>query len=243
MVEGQQFRFALDGLWRSSTLPQAGLIVDVDMDRSRQLVSVTVASGTAATAKTKRAWFQAFVQQASNVGVPKLAGIGVLIVGWWFLTNVSVELPLVGRLNFTFWQLLGVLNNRSTLQAVDPRSGQYGTGFYGILAIASACGPVLHQVWKNKQTFVAEFFPLAFMFFVSIAVRTTLPSALGAAPVFHYFDLPAEVPVMVRHGFWLGPGAYLSLLAALYLAGLAATRLLMSRSARAQSQAHSARAS
>ncbi len=242
MVEGQQFRFSLDGLWRSSTLPQAGLIVDVDMDRSHQLVSVTVASGAASTAKTKRSWLQTLVQQASSVGVAKLAGLGVLVAGWWFLTNVSVELPLVGRLNFTFWQLLGVLNNRSTLQAVDPLSGQYDTGFYGMLAIASVCGPVLHQVWRKKQTFIAEFVPLAFMFFVSIAVRTTLPSALGAAPVFHYFNLPTEVPV-VRHGFWLGPGAYLSLLATLYFAGLAVSQLLTSRPSRTDSQADSAHAS
>jgi hypothetical protein len=38
MIEGQQFRFQLEGVWQSATAPRPGLVVEVDLDRELQVV-------------------------------------------------------------------------------------------------------------------------------------------------------------------------------------------------------------
>src|SRR5260370_11898024 len=41
MVEGQQYKFSLDGVWKSETLPKPGLDVDVDLDQNLQILAIT----------------------------------------------------------------------------------------------------------------------------------------------------------------------------------------------------------
>src|SRR5436305_1351297 len=51
---------------------------------------------------------------ASNMvakfGLPTLIAEALLIVSWFFLTAVSVQISFAGKLDFTFWQVLGFLN-------------------------------------------------------------------------------------------------------------------------------------
>jgi hypothetical protein len=40
MIEGQQFRFSLEGAWKGEVAPKRGLVVEVELDRDLQVISV-----------------------------------------------------------------------------------------------------------------------------------------------------------------------------------------------------------
>ena len=42
MIDGQQFRFWLDGVWHSDLRPKPGLAVHVELNRELQVVGITV---------------------------------------------------------------------------------------------------------------------------------------------------------------------------------------------------------
>jgi hypothetical protein len=42
IVEGQQYRFSLDGVWKSEIPPKPGLDVEVDLDHKLQVLAITV---------------------------------------------------------------------------------------------------------------------------------------------------------------------------------------------------------
>ena len=42
MVEGRQYPFSLESLWKSQGLPQPGLAVDIEFGQSGQIVAITV---------------------------------------------------------------------------------------------------------------------------------------------------------------------------------------------------------
>jgi len=41
MVEGQQYPFSLEGIWRSEAPPTTGMVVDVEFDASSQITAVS----------------------------------------------------------------------------------------------------------------------------------------------------------------------------------------------------------
>jgi hypothetical protein len=42
MIQGQQFQFQREGVWRSETAPRAGLVVDVNLDNNLQVIGMSV---------------------------------------------------------------------------------------------------------------------------------------------------------------------------------------------------------
>ena len=42
MIQGQQFRFQREGVWRSEIAPKLGLVVDVDLDNNLQVIGMSV---------------------------------------------------------------------------------------------------------------------------------------------------------------------------------------------------------
>lgn len=44
MIEGRQYRFCLEGVWKSDTPPKPGLAVDVTLDHAGQILAITAVS-------------------------------------------------------------------------------------------------------------------------------------------------------------------------------------------------------
>ena len=221
MVEGQQFRFAMGGLWKSEVPPAPGLVVEVIINDSSQVVAVAAVSDThpgtqqekVTSSKAKAA--QVVAQTIARCGAINLFALSSLIVAWCFITNVSTQVPLVGRLDFTFWQLLGLLNTRSALQAVDLRNGIDSVGYYGWLAAVALSGPFLHSVWKDRRARIGGLAPLLFTIIIGVMVRSLMQNAFAGN--FHtYADLGRGLQPDVGKVISLGAGAYLSIIASLY---------------------------
>ncbi|MBZ5572157.1 MAG: hypothetical protein LAO09_09810 [Acidobacteriia bacterium] len=238
MVEGQQYSFSLEGVWRSEVAPKPGMVVEVELDTGGRIMAISAvaesqlakeqAEVALAAAKQKGAALASTM--VARFGMPALVGAGLLIVGWFFLSTVSINTPL-GSLDFTFWQILGFLNAKNAFEMLGQggRSGP-SAGFYGFLALVSIVGPFVHHFWKDRRAMLGGLLPLLFMAGVALAIRSSINNALGpagtSANMREYAEQAREEAMkMISIGF----GAYLSLLASIYFAGVAAKQFLVAK--------------
>jgi hypothetical protein len=237
MVEGQQYPFTLEGVWRSEVPPRAGLTVDVDFREDGVISSITAvaesqlareqAEQAMAIARTKGS---ALVSSAvAKFGMPTLIASGLLIIGWFFLTAVSYNAGFVGKMNFTFWRVLSFINSSNAMESLSSLGGGGSTGFYGFLAVLALAGPFLAFFWKDKRAQLGGLLPLLFMLLVALLVRHAISAAAGGGAA----EVPSEMLDMARNEMMkavsLGMGTYVSLLAALYLGFISVRNFLVAK--------------
>jgi hypothetical protein len=236
MVEGQQYPFVLDGIWKSAVPASTGLAVDVDFDPQGSIRGITAVPDSQLAKEQAEVALTAAREKgaaiASNMvakfGLPTLIAEALLIVSWFFLTAVSVQIPFAGKLDFTFWQVLGFLNASNLLEVLE-RNGHPSTGIYGFLALACLAGPLIHYFWKDKRAILGGVLPLAFMAVVGLMVRSSLHNAMGDVGSGPMGDMQQQVQDEMSKAVSIGMGIYVSVLAALYFAGTAAKNFLASR--------------
>jgi len=224
IIEGQQYRFSLQDVWKSAAAPKPGLVVDVEMDAQGVVHGITVVPGS------QLAREQAEVAPrrplVARIGMPTLATAGVLLAAWFFLTAASIRVPFPGKLEFTFWQLLGFLSTGNVPGLLDGRSS-VGAGLYGLLAIAATTGPFIHSFWKDRRALLGGVLPLLFMVIVGIALRSSIQTALGGG---HANQAGDESMKAVS----IGVGTYVSMIAGLYFAFMSAKGFLATKASAAQ---------
>jgi hypothetical protein len=242
MVEGQQYSFSLEGVWKSEVSPKPGLVVDVEFDPPGQISGITAvpesqlakeqAEAAMALAKEKGAALASGL--VAKFGVPNLVAAGLLVVGWFFLTTVSVDASLFGKLEFSFWEVLGFLNSKNILESLGAGRHAPSAGTYGFFAIACLAGPFVSYFWKDKRAHLGGLLPLGFMVIVALLVRSSLNSAFGSTPEGPYREMQERAQEEAMKAISMGFGAYLSVLASLYFAGVGAKKFLVSRGSEAQ---------
>jgi hypothetical protein len=236
MVEGQQYSFSLEGIWKSEVPPKPGMVVDVEFDREGKIIAIHAvpesqlakeqAEAAMAVAREKGAALASGM--VAKFGMPSLVALGLLIVGWFFLSTVTVQLPFLGKLEFTFWQALGYLNVSNGLQLLE-RNGHPSAGFYGFLAVVALAGPFVHHFWKDKRATLGGLAPLIFMVIVGLVIRSNMQSAFGGGNNAEVYARQMQEEAMKAVS--LGLGAYLSGLVSLYFAAVATRRFLATKGA------------
>lgn len=236
MVEGQQYQFTLEGVWKSEIAPKPGLVVDVEFDAGGQIVAITAvpdaqlakeqAEAAMAVAKEKGAALASGL--VAKFGLPNLVAEGLLIIGWFFLATVSLDAAIFGKMEFTFWQILGFLNSSNILESLGAgRRGGPSAGMYGFLAIICLAGPFVSYFWKDKKAHLGGVLPLAFMVIVALMVRSSINSAFGGAASGPYAEMQERAQEEAMKAISLGLGAYLSVLVSLYFAGIGVKKFLV----------------
>ena len=234
MVEGQQYQFVLEGVWQSEEPPKPGVVVDVELDNNGRVHTVTVVpeaqlareQAEAALALARQRGSRIAVVISGRLGGSVLLATVFLIVGWFFLSALSIQTPL-GKLNFTFWEVLGFLNTNNIFESLL-QQGQASTGpWYEFLGVAAIFGPFVHYLSKARWTLLGGFTPLLFMCVVGIVLRGTLRSVLGP----HAPTDPASGDFRIIS---LGGGTYLSLMVSLYFAGMFIREFLVARASEAR---------
>jgi hypothetical protein len=147
---------------------------------------------------------------AARTGFAQLAALAVVALGWFWLAALGVDASLLGQRELTFWQALGALNAGRPLAALANGPAP-SPGIYGVGALVCLAGPLLAQLWRDRRAHLAALLPLAFM--ASVA----LPLDSLAAPT-----APGD-------GVALGAGAYVTALAALYVALTGLKRFLVAK--------------
>ncbi len=229
IVEGQQHPFHIEGVWRSEVPATPGLTIEVDFDPEGRITSITAISETqlakeqaaVAGAQVRDAWRKL----AAVVGWANLAGAGVLLMGWFFLPALSIQPPFLGKLQFSFWELLGLLNANNPLEALAQRGGT-GSGFYGFLAIVALTGPFISLFWKDRRATLAGVLPLVFMLVVGLMVRSSLMGAYGGNVDGPLREIATQAREVGMQAVTIGFGSYLSLLVSAYFATVGTRRFL-----------------
>jgi len=239
MMEGQQYRFSLEGEWRSDAPPKPGLVVDIELDARGKVQGITVVPDSQLAKEQAEAAMALAHQNGQNlasslvarIGIPSLAAAGLLAAAWFFLTAASIQVPFPGKLEFTFWQILGFLNAGNVPELLDERSGP-SAGVYGFVAIVALAGPFIHHFWKDKRALLGGLLPLVFMVIVGIAVRSSIHGALGGSN-----EGSADVGKQTHEAMKavsIGLGTYLSILASLYFAFSSAKGFLVAKASEGQ---------
>jgi hypothetical protein len=255
IVQGQQHPFTLEGVWRSDTLPRTGVVVDVDIDSSGQVVAMTAVPEAQLAREQAEAALQIAKERGGRLasglvdrfGVAKLAAAGLLVLGWWFLSTVTVDAAMLGKLKISFWQLLGILNTGNPLEALAGGRRGSSTGLYGLSAVLCLVAPFVSHWWKDRRAHLSGLLPLAFMVFVVLMVFSGMreldqmgqqqSAMLGGA---QFQGMAAEFQREARNAMLealsIGLGFWLSLAAAAYLAARAVKDYLLNRAGESAAQ-------
>ena len=226
-VGGRQITFVLEGVWKSETPPKPGLAVDIDVNARDEIVAITVVPDSQLAREQAEAAIAAAQKQGAvmvsrmiaRFGLPMLIAAGALLVGWFLLSAATVQTSL-GRVDFTFWQLLALLNSSGTFEGMFEGARASSAGLYGLLALLAWAGPFLSYFWKDKRAALGGLLPLMFMVLVALMVRGSIHNSLsmqaGGALDAMVQQMGEEAMRAVSPGF----GAYVSGLASLYFAGV-----------------------
>ncbi|HET9409566.1 MAG TPA: hypothetical protein VFO39_20160 [Candidatus Sulfotelmatobacter sp.] len=234
-INGQQKEFRIENMWKSPVAPAPNMNVDVDLDSNGTIVAVSqvpdaqIAREQAevalkgATEKGKKLWASA----VAAAGLPNLVAGILLFISWIFLTATSMQGSYGGQQDYTFWQVLGLLNASNLLEAVQ-RNTHPSAGIYGFLALVCLLAPFAYVVWKDKRAHLGGVAPLLFMIIVAIMFRSSLGSAVtgGATATGAYREAQKQVIDEFMKTVSLGFGAYLGMLISLYFAGVGTMKFL-----------------
>ncbi len=231
MVQGQQYSFALEGVWRSETLPRPGLVVNVELDAGGRVSTITAVpeaqlareQAEAALALAKERGGALASGLLARFGAPRLIAAALLVLGWFFLSTVTVNAAFLGNLKFTFWQVLGFLNVSNPMDLLAGGRNGPSSGIYGFAAILCLAGPFLAHFWKDARAHLGGALPLLFMLIVALLVRSSIANAMSnnGGSERAYKEMSDALSI--------GAGLYLSALASLYLAATGLKGFLVTR--------------
>ena len=235
-IDGQHHQFSLEGVWRSDAPPVPGMAVQVEFAQDGSITAITAVSDSQIAKEQAEAVVQAAREKGkvlassavAKFGLPTLIATGLLIIGWFFLSALSIQ-SLLGKMDFTFWQLLGYLNSSSAFDSVmQGRSGP-SAGFYGFLAIIALVGPFISYFWKDKRASLGGLLPLLFMLMVGIMLRGSINSSLGGDVGGPLGDMTRQMREEAMKAVSIGLGVYVSGLVSLYFAGVGVKKFLLAR--------------
>jgi len=235
-VDGQHFQFGLEGVWRGEAAPVPGMAVQVEFAPDASITSMTPVSDTQIAKEQAEAVMGAAKEKGKVIasaavakfGLPMLIATGLLMIGWFFLNAISIQ-TLLGKVDFTFWQLLGFLNSGSAFESLMEGRGSPSAGFYGFLALVALAGPFLPFVWKDKRAVAGGLLPLLFMIMAAIMLRSSLSNAFGADVSGPLGDVARQARSEAMKAISIGFGSYLSGLVSLYFAAAGVKKFLLAR--------------
>lgn len=247
MAGGKQYPFELEGMWQSETAPRVNMVVDVEIDDEGNVDTVTFVPETQLAREQAEVAMHAARDKGLTLGKEAVARFGAatlgamiaLVLGWFVLSTVNVQISGSYSEGLTLWKILGVLNSPAEfMRAV--RSGNGGAGVYGFLACVALAGPLLPFFIKDRRATLGGLLPLAFMIFVGYQIYAGLISSLqqmndfanilgGAEAARYARQIAAEVTKEALRAFSLGLGAYLAFAASVFFAGRSVIKYFASR--------------
>jgi hypothetical protein len=217
-VDGVQYAFQLQGMWRSEMPPRIGMLVEVTFDAQGTPESIVeVPDSQIAKEQAEQALASAKQHGTALAGtvrsrfaIPVLAAEVILLIGFFVLPNVTIG--FVNR-SLTGWDLIGLDVNTLSTNA---------HGFLSLLCLlclfAPLAVPFLKQ-WWSRWLYVA---PLGFTVLALITVYFQIQNAGHAAreSASDLFGSAAarEMTNQVAGMFHIGMGVFVVVICALYLA-------------------------
>lgn len=193
-VEGTQYTFRLEGMWRSEFAPSVNMPVVAVFDAQGQLVSLTsVATGTRGRGQAAQAFdaagsvVQVLAAELQAKGLPlanawaqragydTLGATLLLLVAWFWLPASSFGIGGLGASSLSFYQVLAFLNG-GFLGLAGGRAG-----VYGVLGFGAVVGIFLPQLWKDRRAGFGMTLPLALTLLIIATAYVRANMLAGAA--------------------------------------------------------------
>lgn len=205
-IEGTQYPFRLEGMWRSDLAPKANMAVDVEFDDGGAIAAIRAVDPTAAAreqaaklaaqagvaarqagdiakqaaAEMRAKGLPAVTAYAQVVGVKTLVAMALVLVGWFFFAIVSVDF-FGDKVSATFYDLMRVLNNPQNGLATIARQSSAGAGLYGFLTIVVLLAPLLPHLLKTRRAWLAYCGPAAWMLLAVLVGAWKISSSISEA--------------------------------------------------------------
>jgi len=237
VVDDTQLLFTLERMWTSAGPPARGMVVDVEVNGSNVVSVAPVRRAQLAREQAERAFASARQGGAAlahgavaRFGLPALVAGATLVVGWFFLAAASLTTPL-GRIDFTFWQVLAAVNTGGEAM-MQRMAGISSPGIYGILAALALAGPFVRPFCNDRRAHLGGVLPLLLMLVVAWkALHLGDPSGkdttgLASANPTFVQSVARDVRDEIWRSISLGFGAYVSAAAAAYVALVSVRRYL-----------------
>jgi hypothetical protein len=216
LLNGRQYAFTLEGVWRSAVAPAPNQSVTVELDGTGALLSITVVD-QAQVAKEKLAELSGVAQERGKVvagqiqtGISALAArmgavtlsIAVLIwIVWFFIRAASVGGGGEDVASYTFWKLIGT-NFSDQMSMVD---GGHARGWLRFIGFAAIVAPFLVPFIRESWARYLNAAPLAAVLLGWFVIHENMASTFG--------QMGADNPFSYKWGFYLLLAACLALAA------------------------------
>ena len=224
-VEGKQYSFLLEGMWRSDVPPRTGMTVDVNFDSEGAPAEVYAVSESQIAKEQAQKAFDGALRHGGAIGasvggglkgrfgVVTIAAECILLLAFFALPNLRIG-GFVSRA-LSGWDAIGL----------DPQTQM--TNDHGLLSLlglicllAPIAVPFLKQAWAKWLNAT----PLAFATLACITIGSQMHSAASAvANMGQELGGTAGREMVNQFGpsYSLGVGAYIAILCASYLASRA----------------------
>jgi uncharacterized protein YuzE len=246
-IGGSQYPFTLEGIWKSETAPKPNMAVEVDFHEDGSIAAIRAVNESQlakeqadkAIEVAKESGARLASTLVATFGIEVLVATATLVVGWFFLNMINVQVMEGMKTGATFWQALSILNSpMGILAALGGTAGS--TGAYGFFAIAALLGPFLHFVWKDPRAHLGGALPLLFMLLIGLmiymGISDSVKQSQAAAGAFGGREvqqfaakMAAEMTKEAMKAISIGLGAYLSAAASLYLAAKGGMKYLAAK--------------
>lgn len=249
-IEGQQYPFRLEGVWKSDVSPKLDMVVEVAFGHANEIASITAVTETQLAKEQAELAMSAVKQQSAQLasgmverfGLPLLVSMALLILGWFVLNTLSIQLSPRNRIDLSFWQILAIVNSPDNVVQTfsEGRYGSNGGGIYSAMALLSLVGPLARFFWKDPRAHLGGVLPLLCMALVAAmiyngihdSVKEEQMSALslgGAQATAILKEMNDRLLAQMLKAITIGAGGYLSLLASLYLAAKGVIQFLAAK--------------
>lgn len=222
-VEGIQYVFTLEGMWRSDVPPRTGMTVDVDFDNNSAPKAVYAVSETqVAKEQAQRAVPDALLAgETVRSGIKARFGIVPLgiealqLIAFFVLPNLFVG-NAFGRRAFTGWEAVGL--NAATYTSIDH-------GLLSLLALVCLFAPLVVPFLKASWSRWVYTAPLGFVALATITLYAQIQNSVRASSQAMSGLLGNGAAQQMAHEvtgmFTPALGAYVVLLCSLYFAARA----------------------
>jgi hypothetical protein len=206
LLNGQQYAFALEGVWRSAVAPAPNQFVSVELDIAGAPISIAVVDPQQ-IAKEKLAEFSGVAQERGKVvagqiqnGIRALAArmgavtlsIAVLIWIIWFLVHAAgVGGGGADIASYTFWTLIGTDFN----DQISVMGGGHARTWLRIIGFCAIAMPFLAPFIRETWSRYLNAAPLAIVVLAWLVLHENMADSLG--------QMGADNPFSYKWGFYL----------------------------------------
>ncbi|MFZ6648477.1 hypothetical protein ACO0LO_22325 [Undibacterium sp. TJN25] len=248
-IDGQQYPFKLDGIWKSDVSPKVDMVVEAAFSGANEISSITVVADNQlakeqaelAVAAMKEKSAQLASGVVAKFGIEVLVAMALLILGWFFLNTVSIQISSSYGVGISFWQTLAIVNSPAGVMNSFGAGGiGGGSGGYGFLAIVALIAPMAPFFWKDPRAHLGGLLPLLFMILMAAmiysGIHDGMKQAQNAASSFGgqqaqqmIADMTASMTAQAMKAISIGMGGYLSVAVGLYFAGKGVIKFLAAK--------------